>query len=56
MARIAVRGEDGDPVAERLQTNGGIDDEAFGAADAKVGVEEDDILLRRHLLRLGYYS
>lgn len=51
MARIAVRGEDGDLVAERLQPDGGIDDEAFSAANAKVGVEEDDVLLRRHLLR-----
>jgi len=45
MGRVAVRGEDGDGVAPVLEADGGVDDEAFGAADAEVGVEEDDVFL-----------
>lgn len=35
-------GEDDDAVATLLQADGGVDDEALGAADAEVRVEEDD--------------
>lgn len=52
--RIAVRGEDGDGVAKVLQTDGGVDDEAFGAADAEVGVEEDDVFLLFAHVRLSW--
>lgn len=34
-------------VAARLQADGGIDHEALGAADAEIGVEEDDGAERR---------
>ncbi len=44
MRRIAVRGEDCDGVAEVLQADGGVDDEAFCTADAEVGVEEYHVL------------
>ena len=39
-------GEDGDFVAAQLEGDGGVDDEAFCAADAEVWVEEDDGLGR----------
>lgn len=39
---VAVRGVDCDGVAEGLEGEGGVEDEAFGAADAEVRVEEDD--------------
>jgi hypothetical protein len=39
---VAVVGEDDDAVAALLQAHGGVDDEAFGAADAQVRVEEDE--------------
>jgi hypothetical protein len=45
---IAVGGEDSDFVAEVLETDCCVDDEAFCAADAEVGVEED------YVLRLGF--
>lgn len=45
MGPVAVRGEDGDGVAQVLEADGGVDDEAFGAADAEVRVKEDDVLL-----------
>ena len=41
MAHVAVRGVDSDAVAEVLESDCGVDDEALGAADAEVGVEED---------------
>ena len=41
-----MRGEDGDRVPERLQAHGRVDDEALGAADAQVWVQEDDVLAR----------
>lgn len=41
---IAVGGEDGDFVAEVLEADCCVDDEAFSAADAEVGVEEDYVL------------
>lgn len=51
-------GEDDDAVAAPLQADGGVDDEALGAADAEVRVEEDDCaavaglaLLRRRFHR-----
>ena len=37
---VAVGGEDCDGVAEGLEGEGCVEDEAFGAADAEVGVEE----------------
>lgn len=40
--RVPVGGEDGDGVAEGLEGEGGVEDEALGAADAEVRVEEDD--------------
>ena len=43
-AGVAVGGEDGHPVTASLQSDGGVDDEAFGPADAQVGMEEDDVL------------
>lgn len=39
---VAVVGEDDDSVAALLETDGGIDYEAFCAADAEIGVEEED--------------
>lgn len=39
---IAVRGEDGDFVAEILQADCGVDYETLGTANAQVRVEEDD--------------
>lgn len=39
---VAVVGEDDDSVAALLEADGGIDDETFSAADAEVGMEEDD--------------
>jgi len=41
---VAVGGEDCDFVAEVLETDCCVDDEAFCAANAEVGVEEDDVL------------
>ncbi|KAL9032097.1 MAG: hypothetical protein Q9214_008111, partial [Letrouitia sp. 1 TL-2023] len=40
--RVPVGGEDDDGVAEGLEREGGVEDEALGAADAEVRVEEDD--------------
>ena len=54
MCRVAVRSEDGDLVAKRLKTYGGVDYEALGAANAEVGVEEDDAL--RHLGEKGAHG
>ncbi len=42
--RVAVRGEDRHPVAAALQADCCVDDEALGAADAEVGVDEDYVL------------
>lgn len=42
-----MRREDGDPVAQALQADGGVDDEPFGAADAEVGVDEYDVAFGR---------
>lgn len=42
MCRIAVVGEDDDFMAAGLQAHGCVDDEAFCAANAKIGVEEDN--------------
>ena len=54
MLRITVPGEDCDFVPARLQADGGVDDEALGAPDAEVWVEEDDVvLLARHLQSLS---
>lgn len=39
MRGVAVRGVDGDFVAAGLQREGDVDDQAFGAADAEVGVD-----------------
>ena len=44
MAWIAMRSEDGDLVAEILQAYCCIDDQTFSAANAKIWVEEDDII------------
>ena len=41
MPRIAVVGVDDDFVPKGLQADGGVDDEALGAADAEVWVDED---------------
>lgn len=43
--RVAVRREDGDCVAAVLQPHGRVDDEPLRSADAKIGVEEDYVLL-----------
>lgn len=45
MCRVAVRGEDGDLVAEVLEADGSVDDETLSTADAQVGVDEDDASL-----------
>lgn len=45
--RVPVRGVDCDAVAEGLEGEGGVEDEALGAADAEVGVEEDDVAAAR---------
>lgn len=42
-----MRGVYCDAVATRLQGEGGVEDESFGTADAKVRVNEYDILLAR---------
>lgn len=44
MIRIAVGCEDGDLVTYILQANSCIDHKAFGAANAEIGMEEDDVL------------
>lgn len=44
MAHVPVGGVDDDFVAEILQPDGGVDDEALGATNAEVGMEEDDSL------------
>ena len=46
--RVAVGGEDRDAVAELLEADGGVEDEALGAADAEVWVEEYDALALGH--------
>jgi len=46
--RIAMRREDGDFVAARLETNSGINHQSLSTADAQVRVEEDDTLLFCH--------
>ena len=46
MVGIAVRSENGNLVALRLQADRCINNESFCAADPEVWVEEDDILLR----------
>lgn len=43
MSRVSVRSEDGDPVPEILETDGGVDDQPLGAADAEIGVDEHDV-------------
>ena len=48
MTRITMRGEDGDLVAARLETDSGIDDQPLSTSNAQVWVEEDDALLLRH--------
>jgi len=49
MTRVAMRREDGGFVTQILQAYRSIDDKTFSAADAKIWVEEDDVLLsRRH--------
>lgn len=48
---VAVRCEDGHLVPATLQPNGSIDDQALGAANAQVGVEEHNVLFfARHNL------
>ena len=50
MGRVTVRGEDGDFVVQPLEAHGGVDDKTFGASDAKVWVEEDNVLrVGRHV-------
>lgn len=44
MAGVAVAREDDDPVSAVLHADGGIDDQALSAADAQVGMQEDDSL------------
>lgn len=46
MARVAVAREDDDLVSAVLHADGGIDDQALSAADAQVGMQEDDSLAR----------
>jgi hypothetical protein len=48
MPRIAVRREDGDFMATRLETDGGIDDQSLSTANTQVRVEENDTLLLCH--------
>lgn len=43
MILVPVGGKDCDCVAVGLEREGGVEEEAFGAADAEVGVEEDDV-------------
>ena len=54
MVRVAVVGEDDDAVAAFLEANGGINDQALGAANAQVRVEEDDgtLVLLAFILKL----
>lgn len=49
MVLVAVRCQDCDFVAARLQSHGGIDDQAFGASNPKVRMHEDDAFLVRRL-------
>ena len=53
MPRVAVGRENRDFVAPILQPHGGVDDEAFGAADAQVRVEKDDVFARGHAWKVG---
>ena len=53
MPRVAVAGEDRHFVAEILKADGGVDDEAFGAADAEIWVEEDDVVRRPGFIALA---
>jgi hypothetical protein len=52
--RIAVVGVDDDPTAAVLQADGGVDDKPLSAADAEVGVEEDDGALAVVLLAVRH--
>lgn len=50
VTRVAVAGEDDDFVPPILQTNSGVDDQAFGSANAQVGMQEDYGLARWFIL------
>lgn len=43
MRRVPVRGIDGDSVAAGLERQGDVDNEAFCAANAEVGMDDGDI-------------
>lgn len=47
MCRVAVRCEDGDLVAQRLQSYCGVNDQPLGASDTEIWVNEDDAFLFR---------
>jgi hypothetical protein len=49
MLLVAIRCQDRDFVAARLQSHGCIDDQAFGASDSKVRMHENDALSVRSL-------
>lgn len=52
VTRVAVAREDDDSVAALLQANGGVHDQALGAADAQIRVQKDDRLAFRPGRRL----
>lgn len=52
VVRVAVACKDDDLVAAFLQADGRVDDETLCAADAEVGVQEDDRLLLGFVLLL----
>jgi hypothetical protein len=49
MIFVAIRRQDCDFVAARLQSHGGIDDQAFGASNPKIRMHEDDAFSVRRL-------
>jgi hypothetical protein len=53
MILVAIRCQDCDFVAARLQSHGGIDDQAFGASNPKIRMHEDDVSLARRLRHAG---
>jgi hypothetical protein len=53
MVLVAIRCQYCDCVAARLQSHGGIDDQAFGASNSKIRMHEDDAFSDRRLGHSG---
>jgi len=60
MAPVAVRGEDGNSMAELLQPDRSVDNKPFRTANAQVGVNEPNVkfffLAERHCVLLVIYT